>query len=345
MHNNENLSYTVKEYSSDILREWDRLLYVFSDYNLYQSYGWGEAKREGGWNVLRLGCYRQERCVGLLQALYRYYRFLGIYIIWVPGGPVFSLSGEMDFNVQTNLIDCLKKKFCLKKYYLRIYPMQKYSVEAVLNLRSLGFSRPIQNMNQSLTYHICTLKSETELLGDLTSNWRHNLRRSWNENFLFEYGNDENNIMEFFRIYQEITLKNGIRRHYTFNSLMAIKNKLPPFGRLNLFLCRLNGRILSGRIVCIVGVRAYDLLAAAGEEGRNNYASYYLMWNIMDWCRKNGIEYLDLSGVDPFSHKGIFNFKKGIGGNFVEYVGEWELSNSLLLRSVINLLVSRFRKD
>jgi lipid II:glycine glycyltransferase (peptidoglycan interpeptide bridge formation enzyme) len=94
-----------------------------------------------------------------------------------------------------------------------------------------------------------------------------------------------------------------------------------------------------------MGNRAYDILAASTDAGRKQYSSYLLIWEILKWCKNMNIEYLDISGIDPYSHKGIYNFKKGIGGNFVEYIGEWELFNNWLLGLIVNFYIFKSHKD
>jgi lipid II:glycine glycyltransferase (peptidoglycan interpeptide bridge formation enzyme) len=139
--------------------------------------------------------------------------------------------------------------------------------------------------------------------------------------------------------------RNKMNVHYSIRDLISIKNNLPPFGSLNLFLSMFDKTILSGRIIGVIGKKAYDLLAAVTYEGRKRYSSHFLIWGIINWCKERNIEYLDMSGVDPFWHKGIFNFKKGIGGNFIEHIGEWELSNNWFLRLMVNLCILKFLKD
>jgi vancomycin resistance protein VanK len=200
-------------------------------------------------------------------------------------------------------------------------------------------------MNQSFTYHINTLLSEEEMLSALSVNWRHNLKRSLKQNLIFKCSDSSEDIYEFYKIYLDMAKINRMRIHYSKQDLIAIKKNLAPFGKLYLFLAQLENRIISGRVICVIGNRAYDILAAATREGRKRYSSYLLIWEIFKWCKNINIEYFDISGIDPYSHKGIYNFKKGMGGNFVEYVGEWELFNNWLLGIMVNFYIFKSHRD
>lgn len=333
----------VKEFPENASFKWDDMLSRYSDYNLYQSFGWGEFKKSQGWRTLRLVCQGQNEDIALAQCMYK--KFFWNYIIWIPGGPVF-MREQSTVNLG-NLQYILGDIFCRfehKGYYLRVYPMQDYDSGIALALRGMGFQRPIQNINHGFTYHVDTSIAEAQTNERLSVNWRHNLKRSFGEGLFFRSSDSSEDLENFYKIYLQTASDNSIKPHYSLQDLIKIKDILPPFCRLNLFLCERQKKILSGRIICTIGKKAYDIAAAMTLEGRKSYATYFLLWEIINWCRGQGIEYLDMSGIDPFSNKSVFNFKKGIGGNLVEYAGEWELSTSFFLRLMVNLYISRCMK-
>ena len=42
-------------------------------------------------------------------------------------------------------------------------------------------------------------------------------------------------------------------------------------------------------------------------------------------------------GIDPEKNSGVYNFKKGLGGVEIDYLGEYEWSNNELLKYLISL--------
>ena len=47
--------------------------------------------------------------------------------------------------------------------------------------------------------------------------------------------------------------------------------------------------------------------------------------------------------VDPVNNQGVYNFKKGTGALFTKYLGEWEWSNNLLYKWLVNFAIRRTR--
>jgi len=339
-------NYRVKEINTTEPQEWDKILSSYSDYNFYQAYGWGELKKKQGWSVIRLACYNGDNDVALAQCLYKYYKILNAVVLWVPGGPVF-LRENADSQIQNLkfLLNAIRDKFKNRLLYIRLYPMQQYNSDIILALRSSGFQRPICPINHGLTYHINTLLPEKEILDNLTSNWRHNLKRSGNNAFDFVVSDSREHFDKFYDIYLQESKNNGLKVRFSKDDLATLKNNLSPFGGLILFLVLYKGQIVSGRLVCQAGKRIYDLVAAVTQEGRTKYATYTLVWEIIKWARERNIEYFDVGGIDPFSYETVFNFKKGLGGKLAEYIGEWEFSRSLLLRVFMNWYISTLLKD
>lgn len=339
-------NYRVEEIRVSSPQDWDNKLALYSDYNFYQAYGWGELKKQQGWNVARFACYRGQKDVALAQCLYKYYKVLNAVVIWVPGGPVFLRdNAEHQLHDLKFLLASIRERFKNKMFYARIYPMQQYSSDIILTLRSSGFQRPICSINHGLTYHINTQLSEEESFDNLTSNWRHNLRRSGNNELNFSVSDSKEHFDRFYDIYLQESKNNNLKVRYSKEDLDTLKSNLSSFGSLVLFLVFSKSEMLSGRLVCLAGRRMYDLVAAVTQEGRVKYATYALIWEMLKWARERNIEYFDIGGIDPFSYETVFNFKKGLGGKMTEYIGEWEFSRSLLLRVLMNWYVLARLKD
>jgi lipid II:glycine glycyltransferase (peptidoglycan interpeptide bridge formation enzyme) len=87
------------------------------------------------------------------------------------------------------------------------------------------------------------------------------------------------------------------------------------------------------------------LLAATTEIGRRLYASYALVWQLLQHCQKLGVIEYDFMGIDPKNNSGVYNFKKGTGAEFIEYLGEWDWATSNILRWGANGMVRHMRRN
>lgn len=71
------------------------------------------------------------------------------------------------------------------------------------------------------------------------------------------------------------------------------------------------------------GRTATYLVGWTGSAGRDASAHHLLLWDGMDVLKERGVVELDLGGVNDDSAKGIKDFKEGMGGRTVRYVGHY----------------------
>ena len=103
-----------------------------------------------------------------------------------------------------------------------------------------------------------------------------------------------------------------------------------------------DGSIQAIRGAIIRDKQAFDIFAAANALSRKNYLSYALCWELLMRCKSKGCINFDFSGVDPKNNMGVYNFKKGTGSHLVETLGEFEYSNSFIMKTLLNI-VARWR--
>ncbi|QUH31430.1 lipid II:glycine glycyltransferase FemX [Vallitalea guaymasensis] len=92
----------------------------------------------------------------------------------------------------------------------------------------------------------------------------------------------------------------------------------------------LDGIIVSGAIVLLNGKKAWYLYGASDNLYRNLMPNYLLQWHMIAYSMDCGCTLYDFRGIsgnlDPNHHLyGLYRFKKGFNGDFVEYIGEFDL--------------------
>ena len=117
----------------------------------------------------------------------------------------------------------------------------------------------------------------------------------------------------------------------------AFKNKLLILGAEDEFnnICSIRGVIIRNGIL-------HDIFAATNNFGRLSSASHLILHNLIEKGINTGNFEYDLSHVDPENSLGVYNFKKGLGGKVINTLGEFEWTNSIFLRILINLY-SKFK--
>ncbi|WP_186647660.1 lipid II:glycine glycyltransferase FemX [Fluviispira vulneris] len=322
---------------------WDNLFKNKLYTSFYQSYNWGEYKRNFKWIPYRLTCHEESSdiCLEQIQILVKSYKinffYLWIFrisICWIPG-----VSIETSKFLDNNFIQLIKKLTKSNIVYLRSSIFSSYSTINSIILISQNWRRALVPLSTGLSMvHDLTIDL-SQLDKIMSSNWRHNLKRGLTKNSEPKKW-DNPSAKKIFELYRDVELKKNIAEQF---SLSEIEKLLQYFGE-NLIIFKVENifnEVIAIRGCIIWGNTAFDLFAAANEEARKIYASHVILAKLLKYCISQNVIRYDMAGIDPINGKGVYHFKKGSGAKEIEYMGEWEQSNSKILRLIINFKVSR----
>lgn len=90
------------------------------------------------------------------------------------------------------------------------------------------------------------------------------------------------------------------------------------------------GKYIGGSIYICEGKRAWYIYGATSDSFRYMLPSYALVAHMISECIENNFEYFDMFGIggdfNPNNHVfGLYDFKKGFGGQPIEFIGEFDL--------------------
>jgi hypothetical protein len=315
---------------------WDTALESLTGVTLHQVYAWGEARAALGWKPVRLVARdANQTLVALVQGQVRR-AGPGVSVCWIPGGPAGSLE-----VCGTDLRAALVRMAGTPWLYCRMNALRPSQPEDIQSLVSSGWKRSWHLLTTGLSMSYDLRPEEPARRAAASGNWRHNLRRSDKYGLIVSRWSNPS-AEEISVIYREMEALKGLDQQ---NSLKELKAMLATLGDcLILFRCQdASGVTIALRGCGVFGTQAWDLLAAATPAARKVYASHAILWALMEECRRRGVQYYDLSGIDPAGNKGVYDFKKGTGAAHQQYLGEWEWSNFPGLRWAANLAM-RFRK-
>ncbi len=91
-----------------------------------------------------------------------------------------------------------------------------------------------------------------------------------------------------------------------------------------------NGQYIGGSLYICEGDKAWYIYGATSDKFRHMLPSYALVGHMLEECVNNNFEYFDMFGIggdfDPQnSVYGLYDFKKGFGGENIEFIGEFDL--------------------
>lgn len=322
----------IKE--KDAARIWDENLIHLPDCSPFQSYVWGQYNRALGWEPLYLAAFNEKEeitamCLGLLR------RFpLGIGLMWCPGGLVGDIKSWNE-DLRKTILEAAG----LRHLYLRFRCDRERNVRDVLVLNSANWSRTSFMMTSGLSMELDLTRTEEELFAGLHSSWRRNLMRSKKNNVTIKRSFDPD-IEELCRVFSEMEAHKNLPQLFTHEKLENL------FEHVKENLVFFRGENEKGELLCflaclLVGGRAVHYFSAANAEGRKTCASFAAYWEAILFCRRQGVTYFELGGIDPAVNPGVYQFKQGTGAREVEFLGEWDWATSPWLRVLGNWAIRR----
>jgi len=325
-------------------KEWDSNMSKLNDYNVFQSYNFGEfyKKNKHESTIIRSSLAKGSSLVVMSQARLKKIKLLNFALIYMNGGPMFNFSNEDKVNKKylkqflTSFIDEIKKTY--KNHYIYLNINSPSNSLDKLILKELGFQRPVFPKNQPFTFILNTKRSLDEIHKSFHPKWRNQLKKSQSYNHTYEIGNNRNFINRFIDIHiQMCDMKGNTDIKISKPSLNKLQHLIKD--SLQIVIVKLDDKDVAGCVILTFEQKAYYLYAAANEIARKHYSSNNMIWCLTKYLINNGISELDTSGVDPLKFWGGYNFKKKFSSFPLEYNGEWEYASNKILKHFINFLI------
>ena len=189
-------------------------------------------------------------------------------------------------------------------------------------------------------------RDEEEICAGLNQQWRRNVRLAQRAGVQVECVG-ASGLPEFHRLYLETAARDGFtpRPQQYFQRMFEAFDAEDP-ERIRLYVARLDGRALAAATIVRVGSYAWYSYGASADEQRDVRPSNALQWRMIQDCLADDVHVYDLRGIsdtlDPEHHLyGLLRFKVGLGGEAVEYLGEWDYPVNPLLHRAFQFYLAR----
>lgn len=268
---------------------------------------------------------KQQNIIASMSILIRKIPFFG-HIMYVPRGPIGNLHEEKVLREITDKVKQIAKKY--KAFVLIIEPNIKKENEAFQNLAlSLGYkinSKAIKFEQEIQARHNFRLnlenKTEEEVFQNFSPKTRYNIRLAIKKGVIVEEKNGIG-IDEFYELMQET----GKRDSFRIRPKKYFETILKEFPKeAKIFIAYYKKEPISAIMPMQYGNKMWYLYGASGNKNRNLMSSYLLQWEMIKLAIKNHCKMYDFRGVsmEKGEKGGLYRFKKGFGGDFVELIGE-----------------------
>lgn len=323
-----------------IRQNWNRDLMQVPEANFMQSWEWGEAKAQFGWEPVRYRLRAADgSCAGTMQILVkRLQASLPLKVAYIPRGPAIDWTDRALVAYTLEAIESLVRRegFLAVRLDPNLRRDQAPGMAAITQLeeRHWHFSeRPtqIQNTGQSL------LHADPEaLMAAVRSRGRNKIRLTRRRGITIRQGTPAD-LPQFYDLYLETGQRKGfgIRSFNYYQTVLAqcnLQAEPTPHGLRSTLLLAEDQEVGVVGAACLLalGPWAWYLYGASGRSPAGTHPNHLLQWEAMRWATAQGCRYYDWWGapLDPDDPEdalhGVWRFKQELGAQFKPLIGAWD---------------------
>lgn len=308
---------------SRVLSEkWLKVQQEYPEANFLQSPNWGKVNERVGHKVV-IEAGDKSWCLMIVKNAKR-----GRYLE-IPGGPLVNWrDGKAVSAIFAKIKAVAKRERCV---FVRLRPQLRMSEENVKLLEEQGCRKAPMHLHAEHTVMINLEKSEDELLAGMRRQTRYEVRKADKLGLKVEWGTN----VELFQEFHQVQLDTAARQHFVPSDdkmLLAEREGFLGKGGENgnpgiriYTVMTPDERSICYGLVIIDGAEAEYFEAASTDLGREFPGAYALLWRAMRDLKAMGVKRFNLWGIAPegqpgHRYAGVTTFKKGFGGEVVEFV-------------------------
>ena len=317
-----------------------------------QLWEWGQVKKSMGWEPLPLVLEYQDEIQAAMLILKKRLPLLPISFFYSPRGPVMDTNHPELMRELLNGAAITAQEH--RAIFLKIDPdIEKENRGFVDILTQNGWKinqtgLDFDGVQPKFVFRLSIRADEKALLDNMHSKWRYNIRLAERKGVSIRPAADEEDLKVFYDILQETARRdNFLIRDYGY--FKCIWDCMVANDYARVFLAEYEGRVISAALTMISGEKAWYLYGASSNEDRNVMPNYLIQWEMIRWAKNSGCTLYDFRGVSGDLDEnnplyGLYRFKKGFGGTFTEFIGEWDMVYSRFFTAVWKLLLPLYMK-
>lgn len=267
-------------------------------------------------------------------------------IMYSPRGPVCDIHDKETISELINGAKKIAKEY--KSFIFRVDPDVPNDDEEFRKIaKEVGFKikENVKDFNEVIQpRYVFRLnvkdKTEEELLMSFHEKTRYNIRLAMKKGVTVREGNKDD-----LKIFHKIMVETGVRDNFLIRPLSYFEkmyDELAP-NYMKVLIAMYQDKPIAAVIPIIYGNKVWYLYGASSNEYRNVMPNYLLQWEQIKLALANHCDIYDFRGVsghvdEHHPQYGIYKFKKGFNGDFVEFVGELYM----VLNPFMNFIYDKF---
>lgn len=287
--------------------------------HVIQSWEWGEFRQKLGTPVLRYGIFTKDKLTTAFQMTLHKIPFVSKNVGYLPKGPLPNKE----------LAEALEKigheQNCA---FIKLEP----NIEANTPLYSVypNFQPSPKPLFTKYNFVLDLTPNEEELLKNMHSKTRYNIRLAEKKGVQVEISNTEKAFKTFLKLHFDTTQRQGFHSHNATYHQLAFQT-LSQAGMAQVAIAYYQKKPLSAWMLYMFKDTLYYPYGGSSVEYKEVMANNLLAWEVIKYGKNQGLKSFDMWGAlgpepdpkDPWY--GFHRFKSGYGGKLVEYLGTYDL--------------------
>ena len=280
--------------------QWNNLLSLFDDANLYQTPAYGRHFR-GGNDLSHIVIKKDDKIVSITMVRIFKIPFMNRGIAYIFFGPLWRLKGQKtDPQLLISILKIMSDEYVKKrKLLLRIIPNFYVDTlgKAESTFRSAGF-KPVKSQIKKQTILLNLRPSLAELSSSLSRNWRRHLNKAQKNKLKIKEGTGIELYDIFNENYINMIQRKRIKHPLDSSTFRAIQSELPNGQKMRIMIGSDEKGPVAGIVVSAIGNTGIYIMGATNDRGLLTDCSYLLQWKMVEWLKKRGYYWYDLGGID-----------------------------------------------
>ncbi|MBD3329567.1 peptidoglycan bridge formation glycyltransferase FemA/FemB family protein [Candidatus Dojkabacteria bacterium] len=315
--------YTIN--TSEDWKKYERFASQFKEYSLWQGKEWHDYLNNSERSAIGFLVIENDKIRA--SSICQVHKLpLGFKWYYFPRGPLLSPGFSL-----SDFLNCLDDN---KTVYAKVeLPYQKGEFDNLGGLQP-KFRKPKSETNPSTTLVIDLTQSVEEILAQMKSKGRYNVRLAERKGVCVKKSQD---ISKFYKLLTQTADRQGLRIHE-----IGVYEKMLSELDSEMFIAEYEGKILSSAITVYFNGCATYYYGASSSKHRDTMSPYLLQYEMMKEAKLRGCRIYDFMGIAPQGVKdhalsGITQFKKKFGGQVVSYMPGIIYAFKLLLFKGLNI--------
>lgn len=291
-----------------------------------QSWEWGEFRRKTGQIVERVGVYDGGKIIKGLQITFHTVPILNKTVGYLP-------KGYMPDKDQLAVLNQLARKN--NALFIKLEPNVAQKVGSPSGLQSIhtflsqNDAVPGKPLFTKYTFQLDLTQAEDILFKNLGSKTRYNVNLSYKKGVKIFENTSQEGMEQYISVLEETTKRQGFYAHSPEYFRTMWKN-LGNSGMLRIFNAVYEDTIVTSWIMFVFNGVLYYPYGASRDVHRDVMASNLMMWEMIRFGKQNNCRLFDMwgsLGPEPDEKSpwyGFHRFKKGYGGELMEFMGTYD---------------------